>query len=170
MEFLADSIGSPTSAKKISDFLLSQRIKVSPQIVIEYLDHLTAAFLFLRAERQNIEGKKIFSITQKYYMEDLGLRSALRGFRQSDLGKIIENAVFLKFLQDNFTVYTGQLGTHEIDFAATKGSKTLYVQVSLKESQTIHRALSIQAFARIVPLVHVLLDGRLRRRKAKEMS
>ena len=67
---------------------------MSPQIVITYPDFLTSAFLFLKSQRQNIEGKQLFAIGEKYYMEDLGLRTALRGFRQS---------VWVKLLKTQFT-------------------------------------------------------------------
>ena len=131
VRYCADSIGSLLSAKRIADYLKSQLQKVSPQIVIEYLAHLEAAFLIHRCPRYDIQGRKIFEIGEKIYFEDLGLRTALRGWRQTDLGKVVENAVYLKLIQDGWKPSVGVLGDREIDFVATRGESTIYVQVAL---------------------------------------
>ena len=58
------------------------------------------------------------------------MRTALRGFRQGDLGKIIENAIYLKLLQDGWTVSVGVLGDREIDSVGTRGDAIVYVQAA----------------------------------------
>ncbi|HUX40239.1 MAG TPA: ATP-binding protein [Rectinemataceae bacterium] len=131
VRYCADSIGSLLSAKRIADYLKSQLQKVSPQIVIEYLSHLEAAFLIHRCPRYDIQGRKIFEIGEKIYFEDLGLRTALRGWRQTDLGKVVENAVYLKLIQDGWKPSVGVLGDREVDFVATRGASTIYVQSAL---------------------------------------
>ncbi len=131
VRYCADSVGTLLSAKRISDYLKSQRVTVSPQLVIEYLAHLEAAFLVHRCPRYDIQGRKLFEIGEKFYFEDLGLRTALRGFRQPDLGKVIENAVYLKLLQEGWKVQVGVLGDREIDFVAMRADATIYVQVAV---------------------------------------
>ncbi|MGA2976316.1 MAG: ATP-binding protein [Spirochaetia bacterium] len=130
IRFLADNTGSMVSAKRISDFLKAQRINMSPGIVLNYLSHLEAAFFTLRVPRADLQGKRIFEIGEKFYFGDLGLRHALVGYRQRDIGKIVENAVFLTLLQSGYSVSTGKLGDREIDFICTKGRKKLYVQAA----------------------------------------
>lgn len=131
VRYCADSIGSILSAKRIADYLKSQLLKVSPQIVIDYLSHLEAAFLVHRCPRYDIQGRKLFEIGEKIYFEDLGLRTALRSWRQSDLGKVVENAVYLKLVQNGWKPSVGILGDREIDFVATRADRTIYVQAAL---------------------------------------
>jgi predicted AAA+ superfamily ATPase len=61
----------------------------------------------------------------------LGLRTALRGFAQQDLAKVIENAVYLKLLQDGWDVSIGVWDDREIDFVGNRGEDRIYVQVAL---------------------------------------
>jgi hypothetical protein len=130
VRYCADCVGTLLSAKRVSDYLKSQRLSVSPQIVIDYLSHLEAAFLIHRCHRYDIQGKKLFEIGEKIYFEDLGLRTALRGFRQADLGKVVENAVYLKLIQDGWAVSVGFLGDREIDFIGSRGGDLVYVQAA----------------------------------------
>jgi len=131
VRYCADAVGTLLSAKRISEYLKSPQLSVSPQIVLDYLAHLEAAFLIHRCQRYDIQGKRLFEIGEKIYFEDLGLRTALRGFRQGDLGKIVENAVYLKLLQDRWSVSVGVLGDREIDFMGRRGDEVIYVQVAL---------------------------------------
>ena len=41
--FLSDNLGSIVSAKKINDFLKSQRVKISNSVIINYLNFLDSA-------------------------------------------------------------------------------------------------------------------------------
>ena len=43
VRFLADSVGSVVTAKRISDYLKSQRVRISPNSVLDYLAHLCHA-------------------------------------------------------------------------------------------------------------------------------
>jgi len=130
VEYLADNTGSLVSAKKISDFLKSQKIKISPNVVLNYLAHLTAAFFVFRVPRSGIIGKKIFEIGEKYYFEDLGLRHTLIGYKQPDINKVLENLVFLHLKILGYDVTVGKLGDREVDFVCAKGGERLYVQVA----------------------------------------
>lgn len=130
VEYVADHTGSMVSAKKISDFLKSQRTKISPNVVQNYLSFLTSAFFLFRVPRFDIVGKKRFVIGEKYYFEDLGLRHAIIGYTQKDIGRVLENLVYLHLRINGFRVAVGNMGTKEIDFVCEKGSEKLYVQVA----------------------------------------
>jgi predicted AAA+ superfamily ATPase len=130
LEYLADNIGSLVSANRISDFLKSQKIKTTPNIVLDYLSYLTSSFIIREVNRSDIKGKKIFEINEKYYWEDLGLRNALVGYKMTDIGQILENLVYLHLLRQGFKINVGQLGDKEIDFVAEKEGRRLYVQVA----------------------------------------
>jgi predicted AAA+ superfamily ATPase len=128
--FLADNVGSPTSARSIVRFLASQRVKVSVPTVLDYLVKLRDAIVVDRVRRSDLRGKRIFEIGEKYYFEDLGLRAAVRGFRDEDIGKVVENAVFLRLIADGWKVTSGALGDREVDFVAEQGDQRLYVQAA----------------------------------------
>lgn len=139
--FLASNTGSIFSAKKISDFLKSQRINIPPNQVQIYIQHLVNAFLIHQVKRYDLEGKRIFEIGEKYYFENLGIRNALWGYRLQDRGKIMENVVYNHLLIQGYTVHIGIMGANEIDFVAEKKGEKLYIQVALtlNESKTIER-------------------------------
>lgn len=130
IEFLADNIGSLVSAKKISDFLKSQNVQITPNTVLNYLSYLGSSFLIYKVARKDVRGKKIFEIGEKYYFEDLGLRHSLIGFRSGDINQILENIVFIELLRQGYKVFVGQLGEKEIDFVGEKQGKKLYIQVA----------------------------------------
>src|SRR5690606_19925959 len=60
--FLAQHTGSLFSAKKISDFLKSQHIKMAPNQVQVYVQHLVNAFLIHKVARYDLVGKRLFEI------------------------------------------------------------------------------------------------------------
>lgn len=139
--FLASNIGSIFSAKKISDFLKSQKVNIAPNQVQIYAQHLTNAFLIHQVKRYDVEGKRLFEIGEKYYFENLGIRNALWGYRPQDIGKIMENVVYNHLVAHNYAVNVGILGSNEIDFIAEKNGEKVYIQValSLLEEKTIQR-------------------------------
>ena len=130
LEYLADNIGSLVSANSISKFLRAQKIKTTPNIVLNYLSHLSSSFIIREVNRTNIKGKKIFEISEKYYWEDLGLRNSLVSYKATEIGQMLENLVFLHFLRLGFKIHVGQLESKEIDFVAEKDGRKIYVQVA----------------------------------------
>lgn len=130
VEYIADNTGSLVSAKKISDFLKSQKTNISPNIVLNYISFLSNAFLIFKVRRSEICGKRIFEINDKFYFQDSGLRHALVGYRLSDINKVLENIVYMHLRASGYSVTVGQLGAKEIDFVCEKRGDRLYVQVA----------------------------------------
>lgn len=128
--YLADNVGSLLSAKKISDFLKSQNVRISPNIVLNYLSHLVAAYFISPVKRSDLSGKRIFEINEKYYFTDLGLRHALIGYRQIDIGKILENLVYNHLQCLGYKLTIGKSGEKEIDFVGEKAGEKIYIQVA----------------------------------------
>lgn len=141
VEFIADNVGNMVSAKKISDFLKSQKLNISPQVVLNYLHFLTASYFILRLNKADIVGKKIFSIGEKYYFEDLGLRHTIIGYKQTDINKILENIVLQQLLISGYKVHVGGFDGKEIDFVAERAGEKKYFQVAylLTDQKTIDR-------------------------------
>jgi len=128
--FLADNTASIVSAKSINDFLKSQKITISHNVILDYLNFLCEAFFLFKAKRNDLKGKKILEFGEKYYFEDLGIRHAIGGYKNDDINKIIENVVYLHLLTNGYEVSIGKLGDKEIDFVAEKAGNRVYVQVT----------------------------------------
>lgn len=130
IRFIADNIGSIVSAKKISDYLKSQKINMLPKTILEYLSYLEAVFFIDRVKRTDINGKKIFEIGDKFYFEDLGIRHSINPFQQRDMNKVLENLVYHHLKVMRYEVLVGKMGNKEIDFVAEKNGKRHYIQVA----------------------------------------
>ncbi len=141
---LCSSVGSLTNAKKIADTLCTvKNIKVSPSTIANYLDYLTASFLFSEAKRYDVKGKKYFEYPLKYYCIDVGLRNARLNFRQQEETHIMENIIYNELISRGYSVDVGVVEVIEnnegqrtkkqceIDFVVNLGSKRYYIQSAL---------------------------------------
>ena len=128
--FLADNIGKLISANSISRFMKQETPGITSNLVINYLRFLCNAYVLNAVPRYEIHGRRLLESNEKYYFEDLGLRNALCRAGAMDIEKRIENAVYLHLRSCGYTVYVGQLQSAEIDFVATRGSETIYVQAA----------------------------------------
>lgn len=133
--FMADNIGQLFTAKRIADYLKSQRISSSVGSVLTYAGYVEEAFIVNRSRRWDIEGKRFFEIGEKFFFEDLGIRNSIVGFRPHDISGLMENAVYNHLRIRGCEVNIGVLaGGKEIDFVAEKNGEKLYVQVALSVS------------------------------------
>ena len=139
--FLADNVGSLFSAKKISDFLKSQKVNISSQQIQNYIKYLSSAFIILPTRRYDIVGKRIFEVGDKYYFENIGIRNAIVGYKSNDIAKILENIVYNHLLFCGYSVKVGVLKASEIDFVCERKNEKMYVQVSylLEKEETVKR-------------------------------
>lgn len=142
--FLAGSVGSPISVKKIADYITSSGRKVSQTTISDYVEALIEPYIFYPAERFDVAGKQLLKQNQKMYIVDLGLRRHLLARREYDLGYSLENTVFFELIRRGYTVNIGKLGRAEIDFVARKNERTFYFQVtaSMTEMSTFDREMA----------------------------
>lgn len=141
-KFIADNDGKLISTNSIVKFMKSQGEKISETITATYIGYLCKALLINPVIRYDIHGKKLFEMICKYYFADHGLRNYLCGFNlRGSIEKVMENVVYLHLLTLGYKVSVGILRAGEVDFVATKGGKTLYVQVTylLASEETINR-------------------------------
>lgn len=141
IEYLSDTLGSYVSSKKITDFLKSQDVSLSINTVLNYINYLSSAFFINKARRYDIIGKKRFEINDKFYFTDLGLKHSIIPYKANGIGKVFENLVYNKLIEENYEVYVGKYNQHEIDFVAKKADATIYIQVAylLSGQDTIER-------------------------------
>lgn len=143
-EYLSDNIGNITSPSKIANSLTSSGVRTTNKTVQAYIGALAGAFILYPCKRYDLHGKAILKTNEKYYLVDPGLRSYLDGYRRSDRGRVLENAVYLQLLFEGYTVHIGKLYSREIDFVATKEDRILYIQVAdnLYAESTLEREVS----------------------------
>ena len=144
LRFAVDSVGSLVSAKRIADFMKSQRRTAAVDTVLNYLAHFGDAFLLEAVPRFDVRGRRLLQVNHKYYLGDVGLRNGIIGYREGDIGGVLENLVFLELRRRGYAVTVGMAGNHEIDFVAEKRSGRCYVQVAylLESPATIARELN----------------------------
>ncbi len=140
-KYVFDNCGNITSGKAISDFLKSQKIRISTDTVLNYIDYLYKANLIKIAFRYDIKRKKYLENLEKYYLGDIGLRNGLIGYKTKDISGLLENIVFLELIKRGYKISIGKFYDNEIDFIAEKQKEKLYIQVTyiLSTEKTIER-------------------------------
>lgn len=139
--YVTANIGTTFSANSISKYLKSEGRSVSSDTVMNYLKACTDAFLFYQVKREDLQGKKILTINEKYYVADHGIREAVYGGNLRDINLVLENIVFMEILRRGYTVRVGKIDDKEIDFVCQKREDKIYVQVAylLASQETISR-------------------------------
>ena len=84
------NIGTTFLSTVISKCLKSEGCSVSPETVLGYLKDCTDAFLFYQVKRQDLRGKKILTVNEKYYVADHGVWEAVFGGNQRDINLVLE--------------------------------------------------------------------------------
>ena len=143
--FITSHIGSTFSSTSISKYLKSEGRNVSTETILNYIKACTDAFLFYQVKRQDLQGKKILTVNEKYYIADHGIREAVYGSNMKDIQLVLKNIVYIELLRRGYKVTVGKIADKEIDFVCEKQGKKLYLQVAylLANEETIHREFDI---------------------------
>ncbi len=128
--YLFDNIGNIFSAKRVSDYFKSQKVKVGVDTVQNYINYFIETFSFYKVQRYDIKGKRILEIYEKYFTGDVGIRHAVLSYRGTEIAGVLENLVFLELKRRNYSVYIGKWEDRKIDFVAEKEDKRIYIQVA----------------------------------------
>jgi len=141
IRFIFDNCGNITNAKRISDYLTSQRMKVTVDTVQNYLRYLQEAYVIHEVKRYDIQGRRHLELFGKYYMDDLGLRHGFAGYSDRYISGILENVVYLELLSRGYDISIGNLRNSEVDFIAEREGERLYIQVCymLTDPDTLDR-------------------------------
>ena len=163
-DVLCSSIGSLNNITKLVNTVNTVlKQKIDFEVIQSYLSYLEDAFLFSKAARYDVKGKKYFNYPSKFYCSDLGLRNAKLNFRQIEHTHLLENCIYNELLIRGYGIDVGvvqlreknskgkvQQKNTEVDFVARKGSKIYYVQVALnvdnakKEAEELRPLLAIK--------------------------
>ena len=141
ISYLIMNVGNNFSATSISKFFKSENRKVSVETILNYIKAAEESFLIYRVSRDDLIGKKVLNVNEKYYIADHGMREAILGSNQRDINQIFENIIYLELLRKSYNVRVGKVDNLEVDFVCTKGNEKIYVQVTylLASPETIER-------------------------------
>lgn len=134
LNYVMANTGRTFSANSISKYLKNEGISASPTTILNYLAYAESAYALLPLKRYDIQGKKLLSTHEKYYIVDHGMRQAILGRNEEDVELVLENIVFLELMVRGYDVYVGKTNRYEVDFIAErkieKGLERKYIQVS----------------------------------------
>ena len=141
ISYLIMNVGNNFSATSISKFFKSENRKVSVETILNYIKAAEESFLIYKVSRDDLIGKKILNVNEKYYIADHGMREAILGSNQRDINQIFENIIYLELLRKGYNVRVGKVDNLEVDFVCTKRNEKIYVQVAylLASPETIER-------------------------------
>ncbi|MFA6710765.1 MAG: ATP-binding protein [Candidatus Methanomethylophilaceae archaeon] len=98
--------------------------------VDSYLVALEETHLIIRIPRYDLRARQEMKTNSKYYLTDVGLRSASVGYGEGDAQRMLENVVLMELLRRDYTVMVGSYRGTEIDFVAKRNNDTEYFQVA----------------------------------------
>ena len=142
INILASQVGSLSNVPKIQQpFKSVLKSKISINTIREYIDCLEDAYIVSKAHRYDVKGRKHIGGPLKFYFEDIGLRNARIGFRQTEENHLMENIIYNELRYRGFNVDVGVVEkreaneegkqirkSYEIDFVANLGNNRYYIQ------------------------------------------
>jgi len=135
------NVGKSFSATSISKFFKAENRTVAPETILNYLKACEESYLLYRLKSQDVNGKKMLKVNEKYYVVDHGLREAVVGANLKNAEIVLENIVGLELMRRGYKVCVGRVGEKEVDFVGEKNDEKLYLQVCymMNEESTIKR-------------------------------
>ena len=145
INYVVMNIGNTFSATSISKFFKSENRKVATETILNYIKACEEAFLIYRVARNDLLGKKILNVNEKYYIADHGIREAIMENNQKNINQVLENIVYFEMLRRGYNVKIGKVDNLEVDFVCKKNDETIYIQVSylLASEDTKEREFSV---------------------------
>ena len=145
INYIVMNIGNTFSATSISKFFKSENRKVATETILNYIKACEEAFLVYRVARNDLLGKKILNVNEKYYIADHGIREAIMENNQKNINQVLENIVYFEMLRRGYNIKIGKVDNFEVDFVCKKNDETIYIQVSylLASEDTKEREFSV---------------------------
>lgn len=124
--YLISNISAPFSYNK-----LSKLFDLTDKTIKEYIQALEDSFLLFQLEAFSFSIKQQIRSPKKIYSIDLGLINSVAFRFSENIGKLLENAVFLKLKRESHPLYYYKtVSGYEIDFVIQNGKVIELVQVS----------------------------------------
>ncbi|NLL94811.1 MAG: ATP-binding protein [Thermoplasmatales archaeon] len=132
MRFVCDNICSVTSLNRMYNHLSGEMRGLNKERFYAVAGHLEEAYVIERVRFLDLAGNRLLKPRYKFYVTDLGIKHALMGYRDRDVGKHLENIVFLELRNRGYQVFAGDFKGKEVDFVAKRGDETVYVQCAAR--------------------------------------
>ncbi|MCK9225187.1 MAG: ATP-binding protein [Candidatus Muirbacterium halophilum] len=141
IEYLVLNTSQIFSAKSISKFFKSANRSISLETIYNYLEYITSSLILNKAVRYDIQGKKILTRSDKYYLTDPGFAKINNTGYKTDIGAMIQNIIFNELIHRGYDVYVGKTSKGEVDFIVMNGEYRIYYQVAylLADEKVIKR-------------------------------
>ena len=149
LRYLMHNVGNLVSSANIANTLTSSGRKTSYNTVEKYISFLTESYLIYEAPRYDVKGKQHLKSLSKYYAADTGLRGILLANRESDIGHILENVIYLELLRRGCKVSVGKLDDREVDFIAENSDGIEYFKVAATALDPDKLKTELEPLARI---------------------
>ena len=145
-DVVSSGVGSLVSVSRIVNTMKTEMgVETNGHTLGDYLEYFRKSFLFERAERWDVKGRKYLSSPAKFYAEDVGLRNARLNFRQMERTHLMENVLYCDLRRRGYAVDVGVIEriekdakgksvrkSYEIDFVVNSGFRKVYVQSALE--------------------------------------
>ena len=129
-KFILENIGNLISAHSIYTYLKHEKINITKSTIYNYLEYLQNAYILSKITREDLTSKKEISGSEKFYVMDQGFFKSQIEEKQLNIGRILENIVYLELLRNDCKVTVGTINNYEIDFVCKKDNKKFYIQVA----------------------------------------
>jgi len=141
VDIVSSVVGSLTNPTKLAHAMQNElSVRISIPTVKNYLEYLVDSFLFRKADRYDVKGRRYLDYPSKYYAEDVGLRNARLNFRQTEVDHLMENVIYNELIARGANVDVGVVEVremtdgrqvrkqYEIDFVVNLGRGKVYIQ------------------------------------------
>ena len=160
--YVMSETGHVFSAASILRYLKHEHRSASFDTVMNYLRFGEEAFLFSSAKREDLMGRRILAVDEKFYATDHAMHRAITGGSvRRDIDRTLESVVYREFLRRGYDVRIGRVKEREVDFVCERGNDRLYVQVAylMESEETREREFSaLMAVPDQYPKVVLSLD------------
>lgn len=129
-KFILENIGNLISAHSIYTYLKHEKINITKSTIYNYLEYLQNAYILSKITREDLIGKKEINGSEKFYIMDQGFYKSQLEEKQLNIGRILENIIYLELLRNDCKVTVGTINNYEIDFVCKKDNKKFYIQVA----------------------------------------
>ena len=116
------NLTKPTSINSIYNDIRSQGLKVTKNDLYQWANYICDIFMFLRIPKYERSLVKEHNSLYKYYFIDNGMRNAVLLPQSNDMGKYLENTVFMQLnrKKESDEKITYYLGNGECDFVVQR--------------------------------------------------
>ena len=141
VKYIIENTGNLISANAIFNYLKHDKLRITKPTIYNYLEHLENAYLIAKASKEDLVGKKEIIGSEKYYLLDTGFYKSQLEEKQRNIGRILENIIFIELKRHGYKITIGKVNDYEIDFICKKNNQKIYIQVTylLENDETIER-------------------------------